>query len=101
LETYSDLASKAGGIHLTKRLALRLAPDGVIGSGIAPGACGTKMNKDARDHGDEVKTKITAGRIGTSEDMTGVAADLASRAGDYVVGETIAVHGGVVASSRL
>ena len=59
------------------------------------------MNKDARDHGDEVKTRIPAGRIGTSEDMAGVAAYLASRAGDYVVGETIAVDGGVVASSRL
>ena len=31
----------------------------------------------------------------------GVAAYLASRAGDYVVGETIVVDGGVVASSRL
>ena len=101
LETYSYHASKAGVIHLTKRLASRLAPDGVIVSGIAPGAFGTKMNKDARDHGDEVKTKIPAGRIGTSEDMAGVAAYLASRAGDYVVGETIVVDGGVVASSRL
>lgn len=101
LETYSYHASKAGVIHLTKRLASRLAPDGVIVSGIAPGAFGTKMNKDARDHGDEVKTQIPAGRIGTSEDMAGVAAYLASRAGDYVVGETIAVDGGVVASSRL
>lgn len=101
LETYSYHASKAGVIHLTKRLASRLAPDGVIVSGIAPGAFGTTMNKAARDHGDEVKTKIPAGRIGTAEDMAGVAAYLASRAGDYVVGETIAVDGGVVASSRL
>ena len=32
-------------------------------------------------------------------DMAGTAIDLASRAGDYVVGETIAVDGGVVYGS--
>ena len=37
-----------------------------------------------------------AGRIGNDEDMAGVAIYLASRAGNYVVGETIAVDGGVV-----
>ena len=35
-------------------------------------------------------------RIGTVEDMAGIAIYLASRAGDYVVGNTIAVDGGVV-----
>ena len=35
------------------------------------------------------------GRIGTDEDMAGVAIYLASRAGDYVVGQTIVVDGGV------
>ena len=34
-------------------------------------------------------------RIGRDEDMAGAAIYLASRAGDYVVGETIAVDGGV------
>ena len=49
----------------------------------------------ARDHGDEVAGRIPAGRIGTDEDMAGVAIYLASRAGDYVVGQTFAVDGGV------
>ena len=35
------------------------------------------------------------GRIGVDEDMAGVAVYLASRAGDYVVGQTIVVDGGV------
>jgi NAD(P)-dependent dehydrogenase (short-subunit alcohol dehydrogenase family) len=39
---------------------------------------------------------VPAGRIGNDEDMAGVAIYLASRAGNYVVGETIAVDGGVV-----
>ena len=100
-ETYSYHASKAGVIHLTKRLAARLAPEGVIVSGIAPGAFPSRMNKDARDNGDEVQQRIPARRIGGPEDMAGAATFLASRAGDYVVGETIVVDGGVVASTGI
>jgi NAD(P)-dependent dehydrogenase (short-subunit alcohol dehydrogenase family) len=94
-ETYSYAASKAGLIHLTKRMALRLAQDNIVMSGIAPGPFASEMNKQARDHGDEVALRVPAGRIGTPEDMAGVAIYLASRAGDYVVGQTIAVDGGV------
>jgi NAD(P)-dependent dehydrogenase (short-subunit alcohol dehydrogenase family) len=94
-ETYSYSASKAGLIHLTKRMALRLAQDNIVVSGIAPGAFASEMNKEARDHGDEVAQRIPAGRIGSDEDMAGVAIYLASRAGDYVLGETVTVDGGV------
>ena len=54
------------------------------------------MNRAARDHADEVAKRIPALRIGTDEDMAGIAIYLASRAGDYVIGNTIAVDGGVV-----
>ncbi len=94
-ETYSYAASKAGLIQLTRRMALRLAQDRIVVSAIAPGAFASDMNKDARDHGDEVKGRIPAGRIGTPEDMAGAAIYLASRAGDYVMGSTLVVDGGV------
>ncbi|HEX7866751.1 MAG TPA: SDR family oxidoreductase [Variovorax sp.] len=94
-ETYSYAASKAGLIQLTRRMALRLAQDRIAVSAIAPGAFASDMNKDARDHGDEVKGRIPAGRIGTPEDMAGAAIYLASRAGDYVMGSTLVVDGGV------
>src|SRR5688572_10847918 len=94
-ETYSYAASKAGLIHLTRRMALRLAKDNIVVSAIAPGAFASNMNKDARDHADEVKQRIPAGRIGTPEDMAGAAIFLASRAGDYVMGSTLIVDGGV------
>jgi len=94
-ETYSYAASKAGLIHLTRRMALRLVQDNIVMSGIAPGAFPSDMNKVARDHGDEVARRIPAGRIGREDDMAGAAIFLASRAGDYVVGETIVVDGGV------
>jgi NAD(P)-dependent dehydrogenase (short-subunit alcohol dehydrogenase family) len=95
METYSYAASKAGLIHLIKRMSLRLIKDNIVASGIAPGAFASEMNRVARDHGDEVAKRIPAGRIGRDEDMAGVAIYLASRAGDYVVGETIVVDGGV------
>ena len=94
-ETYSYAASKAGLIQLTRRMALRLAQDRIVVSAIAPGAFASDMNKDARDHGDEVRERIPAGRIGTPEDMAGAAIYLASRAGDYVMGSTLVVDGGV------
>ena len=95
LETYSYAASKAGLIHLTKRMSLRLVQDHIVVTAIAPGAFASEMNRAARDHGDEVSKRIPAQRIGTTEDMAGTAIFLASRAGDYVVGATIVVDGGV------
>jgi len=53
------------------------------------------MNREARDRGDEVAKLIPARRVGTDEDMAGAAIFLASRAGDYVIGSTVTVDGGV------
>jgi 2-deoxy-D-gluconate 3-dehydrogenase len=99
METYSYAASKAAVIHLTRRMATRLIKDHINVTAIAPGAFRSDMNRAARDHGDEVARRVPARRIGTDEDMAGVAIYLASRAGDYVVGTTIAVDGGVVYAS--
>lgn len=94
-ETYSYAASKSGLIHLTKRMALRLIADNIAVTAIAPGAFASDMNRVARDHGDMVAQAIPARRIGVAEDMAGAAIYLASRAGDYVVGSTLIVDGGV------
>ena len=98
-ETYSYHASKAGLIYLTRRMAARLIRDNIVMTAIAPGAFASEMNKVARDEGDRIAKIIPSRRIGTDEDMQGVAIYLASRAGDYVVGETIAVDGGVALAS--
>lgn len=99
LETYSYAASKAGLIHLTRRMSLRLIEDHIAVTAIAPGAFASDMNRAARDHGDEVARRIPAQRIGSTEDMAGAAVFLASRAGDYVVGATLVVDGGVSLST--
>jgi len=96
LETYSYQASKAAVIHLTRRMAAKLIKDNINVTAICPGAFQSDMNTAARDHGDNVAKAIPSKRIGAPEDMAGIAVYLASRAGDYVVGNTIAVDGGVV-----
>jgi NAD(P)-dependent dehydrogenase (short-subunit alcohol dehydrogenase family) len=94
LETYSYHASKAGLIHLTRRMAAKLIADNIVVSAIAPGPFASDMNTAARDHAEQVAQRVPAKRIGTDEDMAGAAIFLASRAGDYVVGATLTVDGG-------
>ena len=53
------------------------------------------MNRAARDHGDLVSRAVPSGRVGVDGDMAAAAIYLAARSGDYVVGVTIAVDGGI------
>jgi NAD(P)-dependent dehydrogenase (short-subunit alcohol dehydrogenase family) len=98
-ETYSYHASKAALIYLTRRMAATLVRDFIVMSGIAPGPFASEMNRAARDHADQVAARTPLRRIGSDEDMAGAAIYLASRAGDYVVGDTIAVDGGIAYAS--
>ena len=95
LETYSYHASKAALIYLTRRMAAKLVADRIVVTAIAPGPFASEMNRAARDQADVVAARTPLRRIGRDEDMAGTAIYLASRAGDYVVGDTIAVDGGI------
>jgi NAD(P)-dependent dehydrogenase (short-subunit alcohol dehydrogenase family) len=53
------------------------------------------MNTAARDAPQATAQGIPAGRLGTAEDIAGAVVYLASRAGDYVVGQTLVVDGGL------
>jgi NAD(P)-dependent dehydrogenase (short-subunit alcohol dehydrogenase family) len=94
-ESYSYQASKAAIHHLTRRMAARLIRHNIAVSAIAPGAFPSDMNRAARDRSDDYVAAIPAGRVGRPEDIAAAAIYLASRAGDYVVGEVLAVDGGV------
>ena len=76
-------------------MAAQLIADNICVTAIAPGAFASEMNITARDQAEATAARIPARRIGRDEDMQGVAIYLASRAGDYAVGITIAVDGGV------
>ncbi|MFL6624499.1 MAG: SDR family oxidoreductase [Sulfurifustis sp.] len=94
-ETYSYVASKSGLIQLTRLMAARLIKDNIVVSAIAPGPFKSDMNVNARDRAEEVAKRVPARRVGRDEDMAGAAIFLASRAGDYVVGSTVTVDGGM------
>ena len=94
--TYPYQASKAGLIHLTRRLAAELIKDNIVVNGIGPGAFPSAMNRAARDNPEASARGIPSRRVGVTEDMAAGAIYLLSRAGDYVVGTTIPIDGGVV-----
>ena len=95
METYAYSASKAAVHQLTRVLARRLAPRITVNA-IAPGPFESKMMAETlRRFGDGIRDSCPLKRIGTPEDMAGVAIYLASRAGAYVTGAVIPVDGGI------
>ncbi len=96
VETYAYSSSKAALHHLTRVLAVRLAPQHITVNAVAPGPFESKMMhvtlERLRDH---IIASCPLGRIGEPEDMAGVAIYLASRAGAYVTGTVIPVDGGI------
>jgi NAD(P)-dependent dehydrogenase (short-subunit alcohol dehydrogenase family) len=95
LETYSYVASKAGLIHLTRRMAKRLVADHIHVNSIAPGAFASDINVFARDNPEAVSNRIPTKRVGQPDDIAGAAVYMCSRAGDYLLGITLPVDGGV------
>jgi NAD(P)-dependent dehydrogenase (short-subunit alcohol dehydrogenase family) len=96
LHTYAYSSSKAAVHHLTRVLAIQLAPRGVTVNAIAPGPFRSKMMAATLDQfGDAIVASCPLGRIGEPEDMAGATIYLASRAGSYVNGAVLVVDGGI------
>ena len=95
LDTYAYSSSKAGLVHQSRVMARRLAGENITVNAIAPGPFESKMMAETlKRFGEIIKNTNPRGRIGTPEDMAGVAIYLASRAGAYVTGVVIPVDGG-------
>lgn len=96
LEAPSYSASKAAVNHLSRVMAKKLAQDKIAVNAIAPGYFPTAMTAALPDElDDEVKTQTPMGRLGTPEDIAGLALFLASRAGSYMTGAIIPIDGGL------
>ena len=95
-ETFAYSSSKAGCIMLTRHLAKRLAPDHILVNAISPGPFESQMMAEMlKTHGEAIRAKNPLHRIGSPEDIAGVAIFLASRAGAYTTGANIPCDGGL------
>jgi NAD(P)-dependent dehydrogenase (short-subunit alcohol dehydrogenase family) len=98
-EAYPYGASKAALHHLTRALCKRLGKDNITVNAIAPGPFPSRLTDTGSDAVKKsVATYIPLGRPGEAEDAEGLAIFLASRAGAYVNGSTIALDGGYIAA---
>ena len=103
-DTFSYGPSKAAVHHLTRQLAAHLVRRNIIVNAIAPGPFPTWMLSTGVGTGGDVEGTDwdlvgrgnPRGRVGTPEDIAGLAIFLCSRAGAYTVGETITCDGGSV-----
>ena len=86
--------SKAGLIGAAKSAAVELARRNINLNIIAPGFVESDMTKDIPF--DEVKKTIPLRRIAKPEDIANVVEFLISEKSNYIVGEVIAVNGGVL-----
>lgn len=96
--------SKAALHSLTKMLAVHLAKRNIIVNAIAPGPFPTWMLSTGVGGGgdventdwDAVARSNPRKRVGTAEDIAGLALFLSSRAGAFTVGEVISCDGGTL-----
>jgi len=91
-------AAKGAIVALTRDLARKWCPHNITVNAIAPGYFGTKMSKYLVEHREpQLMSAIHMKRLGTKDEIKGVAVFLASAASDYITGQVLVVDGGVVA----
>jgi NAD(P)-dependent dehydrogenase (short-subunit alcohol dehydrogenase family) len=91
------VTAKGGVVSLTRALAVEFASRGINVNAVSPGAIVTPLTETAfvgpvRSF---YETRIPAARLGQPEDIAGVVVFLASKAAQYIHGQTLVVDGGL------
>ncbi len=90
-------SSKGGVVQMTKVMAIEWAPHGVTVNAIAPTYFETPLVAALRDDPERfrfINERTPMGRWGQPEELEGTVVYLASRASDFVTGQTLYVDGG-------
>ncbi len=95
--------SKTADIGLIRSLAVELGKFKINVNGLCPGIIKTDFAKELWDNPkllQEVEQIAPLGRIGTTDEVTGAAILLASKAGSFITGQVITMDGGVTIAGR-
>ena len=88
--------SKAALIHLTKQLALELAPN-VRVNAVAPALVKTDMARALWEPNEDAAANMHAlKRLGLPDDIASLALFLCSNASSWMTGETVVIDGGTL-----
>ncbi len=95
----SYCAAKGGMRMLMRDLAMELGPAQITVNNVAPGAISTPINQKMmanKQELDALLNNIPLGRMGTSQEVAGLVAFLASDEAAYVTGSTYVIDGGLM-----
>ena len=90
-------ASKGGINQLLRVMAREWAPFGVTVNALAPGYIETPLTAhhlSVPGKRDELESQVPAGRLGTTEELTGPALFLSSRHAQFITGHVLYIDGG-------
>lgn len=101
---FASYCAAKGGIRMLMRdLAVELGPLGITVNDVAPGAIVTPINKNLLNDPAKLNpllNNIPLGRMGTSEEVAGLVAFLASDEAAYITGSTYVIDGGLMRSYK-
>jgi NAD(P)-dependent dehydrogenase (short-subunit alcohol dehydrogenase family) len=91
--------SKAADFQLARNLAVELGPHNVRVNCIAPGLIKTDFARALWENAESLRRRIDntpLRRIGSPEDIAGTAIFLASKASEYITGQSVVIDGGIM-----